>query len=274
MANVIRFIDLTPETYSNQSRDFQMVCALFDNFMNMCKYEIDGMKYLNCPLLCPDAYLDNLSKKLGFEYTSIIYNHDLRRILNSFRRLVQYKGSLKGINGAIRLFMNLRHIYFDYEINIDNKNGMIYIDVYDQVVENTDMLTDILKYILPCGYLFEYRFLVSVPVSDTYESTEDVAAVLINSPNNSLRTSEESPANGTYTSLDSITEKYDGNNEDLINNFNTMQVVSKAAIAEINALLKEGQKHESPSVNYTYQNGVLTILDADYSISDGQLTIM
>lgn len=274
MANVIRFTELTPETYSNQSRDFQMICALFDNFLNMCKYEIDGMQYLNCPMLCPDEYLDNLSKKLGFEHDSIIYNDDLRRILNSFRKLVQYKGSFRGIKESIQLFMNIRHIYFEYEIDVQNEIGKIYINVYDQVVENTDMLTDILKYILPCGYLFEYRFLVSESVSDDYSSAENVSAVLINSPNNSLRVSGESPVNNDYTNLVDVTEKYEGNNEDLINNFNTMQVVSKAAIAEAKALLKEGQKHEAKSVNYVYQNGSLTILDAEYQVDDGQLTIL
>ena len=229
MATVLRFSELTPESYSELSRDFQLICALFDSVLNGCKYTVDSMKYLNVPELCPNQYLKYLSHKLGFEYDSVIYDDELRKILYTFKGLVRYKGSKKGINEAVRLFMNIKHTYFNYRISIDNNEGKIYILIKDQVVSGLEMLTDILKYILPCGYLFEYASVKEFDAETDYTEENTADIVIINNPNNSIKVL----ANGedfddNNATLATIDERY----RPIVNGFNTMQVVSQDEITQ------------------------------------------
>ena len=236
MAKAIQFENLVPETYIDQSRDFQMFCALLDLAFNSCKHQIESMKYINVPELCPDNYLQYLSHKLGFEYDSNIYSDKLRKILICFKRLVQYKGSLKGINDSVHLFMNIQHSYFKYSVEVNPSQSSINIIVYDQVVENLDILSDILKYIIPCGYVFQYRFVTTIAKAQEFGSAQSAQLIIINTLNNSLITSTKSPyGNGSYRKIETVetnpSYQYPNKNP-IINGFNTMQVVEKKSITD------------------------------------------
>ena len=40
---IVRLSDKTPEIYSKESRDFQLLCNVFDCFVNGIKSDIDSM---------------------------------------------------------------------------------------------------------------------------------------------------------------------------------------------------------------------------------------
>jgi len=234
MSKVIRFEELVPETYVNQSRDFQMMCAVLDEAFNACKTDIDMTSRLNDPFLCPAQYLPLLARKLGFDYQTNIYADELRPILACFKRLVSWKGSYKGIKETVNLFMNIKHKYFRYSVELDSLNSIIYITIWDEVIDNLDILSDILRYILPCGYSFAYRSLKQIEnlASLGYMNGQAVYMTLINSINNtavSLRGTNED------ISGSNITPDNDYNyNEGIINAFNTMQVVGYDQIGVFN----------------------------------------
>lgn len=223
MGSILRFENLTPETYSNQSRDFQMMCRLLNVAFNSSMRDADTLRYLNSPEYCPSNQLKKLSHKLGFDYTAIIYDDELRKILMNFKKLVSYKGSLKGISEAIQLFMNIKHKYFDY--TIETRGNMLQIMVMSQTIEDFSILTDILKYIIPCGYSFRYIFARTLPVQlEPIESSQKISAKLINNINNTL-VQIESPQNGSFELVENA-DNSTSITDELINGFNTMQIVS------------------------------------------------
>lgn len=239
MSKVIRFEELVPETYVNQSRDFQMLCAVLDDVYNFCKAHIDMNARLNDPFLCPSQYLPMLARKLGFDYQTVIYEDELRPILACFKRLVSQKGSYKGIKETVNLFMNIKHKYFKYSVELDNNQSIIYITIWDEVLDNLDILSDILRYILPCGYSFKYRSLTSINslASLGFENQQAVTISIINTINNSLVSKLSPDGNGDVADIRSanITPEIDTGlayNEGIINAFNTMQVVGNADLTQ------------------------------------------
>lgn len=243
MGSVLRFENLTPETYVNQSRDFQMMCRLLNIAFNSSMRDSDTLRYLNSPEYCPSNQLKRLSHKLGFDYTAIIYDDELRKILISFKKLVSYKGSLKGINEAIQLFMNIKHKYFDYSIEV--RGNTLQIMVMSQVIEDFSILTDILKYIIPCGYSFKYIFARELPIQlEPIDSAQKISAKLINNINNTL-VQINSPEGGELKYVE------DANNststlDELINGFNTMQVVSNK---DVNDFAESDNEHNAILLN-------------------------
>ena len=47
MSKSIQFENLVPETYVNQSRDFQMMCAVLDIAFNACKADAEDILYFS-----------------------------------------------------------------------------------------------------------------------------------------------------------------------------------------------------------------------------------
>lgn len=204
-----------------------MMTRLLDLMVNAQKHKVEQSFFLNNPDLCPSVYLKLLSKKIGYDYQVIVYEQELRTILQAFKYLVSYKGSLKGISETVNLFMNIKHEYFRYSISVDNEDAIIYIDLQDDVISDLSVLTDILRYILPCGYRLKYRYLVSATISDEIgHYGEKYQISVLNSINN------------TAMSIKSIGDEYVADNlpvaerteGKIINAFNTMQVVSKEQI--------------------------------------------
>lgn len=228
MSEVLRFKDLAPETYSNQSRDFQMLTRLLDLMSNSQMHRAEQSFFLNNPEFCSSDYLRLLSHKLGFDYQSTVYENELRQILQAFKYLVSYKGSLKGISEAVNLFMNIKREYFDYTISVDHKQAIIYIDLYDRVISDLSVLTDILRYILPCGYALKYRPLVLAEFGGAdAEYSQKIQLALLNSLNNTA-IAIKSPEDGSTTLEyipDQVAERIKSK---ILNAFNTMQVVANS----------------------------------------------
>ena len=251
MGKVIRTTEVVPEVYINQSRDFQLLCRLIDIACNAAYANIEKLKFANDYEHCTSENLRKLAQKIGFEYTSNITDDELRKILSCFKYPVSYKGSLRGIQGAIRLFMNIKHIYFRYEINVTSRltglnmpNDTIEIIIYNIKIDNLDILSDILKYILPCGYNFSYVF--AVEINDvqavTIDYAQNIDVGILNTVNNTLY-QIESDGNqyvenaNISTSISADETKSKG----LINAFNTMETVSQEQISES----ADGNKHEA-----------------------------
>ena len=147
--------------------------------------------------------------------------------------------------------MNIKHIYFRYEINVTSRltglnmpNDTIEIIIYNIKIDNLDILSDILKYILPCGYNFSYVF--AVEINDvqavTIDYAQNIDVGILNTVNNTLY-QIESDGNqyvenaNISTSISADETKSKG----LINAFNTMETVSQEQISES----ADGNKHEA-----------------------------
>lgn len=143
---------------------------------------------------------------------------------------MSYKGSLRGISETINLFMNVKKEYFQYSISVDNKNAIIYIDLHDRVISDLSMLSDILRYILPCGYTLKYRPLVKTTLYDaSADYGQKIEMALLNSINNTA-IAIKSPDEGSFQNIPNDTANRI--NSRIVNAFNTMQVVSNEQISD------------------------------------------
>ena len=117
---VLRFQDRVPGVYVNESRDFQVMCRVLDCLINGVKFDIDSITDIIDTNLCDVKLLELLQTKLGFFTSAKISDDDLRYILTAFPYLVQQKGSLSSLEGAIYLFLKINKLQTDVYLNVSN----------------------------------------------------------------------------------------------------------------------------------------------------------
>ena len=162
--SIFRFVENTPDTYVDQSRDFQLLCNLCDLVQNSTKHSIDSMLQILDTGAIPSALIGLLQTKLGFfvpDY-SIYTATALRVILSAFQSIVRQKGSRLAIQSTLNLFMKV--------LNVDNVVTLLFEsddDKYTVKVQasadltDTRILKDIFSYVLPSGYRVVYEQIAS-----------------------------------------------------------------------------------------------------------------
>lgn len=159
--SVFRLQENTPEVYTNTSRDFQLIERLYDCVINGIRFDVDSILNIVDTNSIDSKLLSLLQTKIGFFTQNDITDDDLRYILKAFPVIVKNKGSLKGIEGAVNVFLKLKHVNTNVYIKIFNKQGQ-----YPYIVQiglnmpymDTALLDEILKYVLPTGYVVSYMF--------------------------------------------------------------------------------------------------------------------
>ena len=169
---VFRIQENVPDVYSRKSRDFQLLCNLFDYVNNGVKFDIDSIVDVTDTNLCSDRLLPYLQTKLGFFTNTYINSTSQRIILKAFPYLIKNKGSIKGIVQAIHVFLKTQGV--DGEVSVQNINTETSIDskTHLNILNNVfridigictryldvQILKEILRYIIPTGYTVKYTF--------------------------------------------------------------------------------------------------------------------
>lgn len=167
---MFRIQDLVPEVYPNQSRDFQLFCRLYDIVFNSTKRSIDSMQHTSSTLKCDARLLPLLKTKVGFFSDVEVDDKDLRKILVSFPHIIKYKGSRKSINYIINLYSRLFQSTGRF-INIRQDNSNYVIEVYsDTPVQKTELLVELLRYVIPAGYTVDYYSTKEVKIYQTVKT--------------------------------------------------------------------------------------------------------
>ena len=170
-----RLQDNVPDTYPKRSRDFQLMCNLFDLMNNGVKFDIDTIRSLSDTANCRDSMLTYLQHKLGLFINSDVTEETLRPILKCFPFILRKKGSKQGIVETICLFLTTMHSDGTHSVDILNYgDGNMYgnyvisinVETTNQKIPNIDVLDQLLKYIAPTGYTINYR---------TFAGTSDFA---------------------------------------------------------------------------------------------------
>ena len=81
MPKVFRLQQSVPDVYARKSRDFQMLCNLFDILFGSIKNDIDSMTDILDARTCSERLLSLLQTKLGFFSSQHITNEELRVVL-------------------------------------------------------------------------------------------------------------------------------------------------------------------------------------------------
>lgn len=169
---IFRLSENVPDVYVRESRDFQLLCNLFDCLQGSLKYDIDSIRDITDTALCNERLLPFLQTKLGFFTKLQISAEDLRLILKAFPTIVKNKGSVKGITQAIQVFLKINGLDMESRVEVRNRKQndpagsyIVKISVKGKIPD-TRILTEILRYVLPAGYGLEYAFLTGGIVTD------------------------------------------------------------------------------------------------------------
>lgn len=169
---MIDVIKRTPEEYSKQSRDYQVLARLYSALFNVSKMYIDDMNIW-------DKNIDNKLSLLRARTLNFDPQHDwdldsLDVIVSCFKYLIKYKGTKNALKYIINVMMKIRKIDDDIDestVTIENNN--ITIRLEDDLV-TLGIIDDIIKYILPAGYTYRIIEYKSYDLSDVLVTEAEV----------------------------------------------------------------------------------------------------
>ena len=183
---MIRYQEMVPDYYIEASRDFQVLCRMYDYAMNSLKYNIDSMQNLTDTRCVKDTVLPLLGDKLGIYDKEAFAN---RQMLDALPIALKYKGSLKSVNILLNAFLDSMDV-FDVALALHSKDEesateiseILHrpIGVYSIVIilstfpslTNLHVLDTYLKMVIPTGLKVEYAFGVQKEYFDRFKYKE------------------------------------------------------------------------------------------------------
>ena len=155
---MFRLQNNVPEVYVNESRDFQLLCRLYDSAFGSVKYTIDSIRHTSNANECNGRLVELLKSKVGFFSTLSLTQDELRYVLLAFPSIIRNKGTLEAIKQTIHMWFRLNHIdarLIQLKEDAENRQLIIMTNI---VPKDTTLLTEIFKYICPAGYEIVYDF--------------------------------------------------------------------------------------------------------------------
>lgn len=161
---MIKLQNMTPNVYYNQSRDFQFIGRLFDVLLNSIKTNTELITNLPLNDDLENRLLDLLTMTLGFKSLHEYNIVQLRALCSAFMSLLHKKGTYTAIEKACSVLINAEGITNEFSIDIADNNVTIYLPPN---VNDTNLLKDILIYILPAGMTCEIVKTLRVNIDNT-----------------------------------------------------------------------------------------------------------
>lgn len=161
---MFRLQNNVPSVYTKESRDFQLMCRLYDFLFNGVKFDINSIIEILDAMKINDRLLSLLGTKLGFFTKKQYDSKTLRYVLNAFPYIMKYKGTKKGIELAVSTILRLEGNTETPYVEIINNSLSgehiyeIYIITEQQEIESKIMLQNILEYIIPLGYVVNIHY--------------------------------------------------------------------------------------------------------------------
>lgn len=157
-----------PDVYVEMSRDFQLLCRIYNIFVNSNIITQSKIrKQLNIEQI-DDKLLKLLAGRLGFSSDNYIPTKVMRSILLQFPSMIKNKGTKVGIEQAIKSVIkqtsNVNNVQVS-DITIATGKINVTVESDDISAVDTSYLSDVLKYVVPVGYT------VNVIISQTSANT-------------------------------------------------------------------------------------------------------
>ena len=157
-----------PDVYVEMSRDFQLLCRVYDIFVNSNIITQSKIRQqLNIDQI-DDKLLKLLAGRLGFSSDNYIPTKVMRSILLQFPSMIKNKGTKVGIEQAIKSVIkqtsNVNNVQVS-DITISTGKINVTVESDDAGAVDTSYLSDVLKYVVPVGYT------VNVIISQTSANT-------------------------------------------------------------------------------------------------------
>lgn len=242
---MFRLQNNVPSTYIEQSRDFQLFCRLYDCINNGVQFDISTITDILDPIKVNDRVVKLLATRVGFITDIDIDNTVLRYILSAYPYIIKNKGTRKGIEAAVNAILHAEHSIKAATVEVVNKpaegsNQAEYsVNIYTPIIlssKTKKALNELLKYILPVGYIFDIlpydKLSGNKPLeTDLTLTTSNIIAVQgpltttssVRGSNSQYKTYVKSPDGKDVEVSNTISSNPDINR--LVNNFDTVEVI-------------------------------------------------
>ena len=248
---MFRLQNNVPSTYIEQSRDFQLFCRLYDCINNGVQFDISTITDILDPIKVNDRVVKLLATRVGFITDIDIDNTVLRYILSAYPYIIKNKGTRKGIEAAVNAILHAEHSIKAATVEVVNKpaegsNQAEYsVNIYTPIIlssKTKKALNELLKYILPVGYIFDILPYDKLSGNEPLETDLTLTTSNIIAVQGPLTTTSSVRGSGSRYTINTKGESAAINtNPDinrLVNNFDTVEVIgskqyyAKAAAAE------------------------------------------
>lgn len=98
---MFRFEDNVSKYLVNESRDFQLLCRIYDILYMGQRADIKTIQELNSPSKCKTNVLHLLASKVGFFTDKYIDETALRNIVSAFKSVTKRKGTIEAVKEAV-----------------------------------------------------------------------------------------------------------------------------------------------------------------------------
>lgn len=242
---MFRLQNNVPSTYIEQSRDFQLFCRLYDCINNGVQFDISTITDILDPIKVNDRVVKLLATRVGFITDIDIDNTVLRYILSAYPYIIKNKGTRKGIEAAVNAILHAEHSIKAATVEVVNKpaegsNQAEYsVNIYTPIIlssKTKKALNELLKYILPVGYIFDIlpydKLSGNEPLeTDLTLTTSNIIAVQgpltttssVRGSNSKYKTYVKSSDGKDVEVSSTISSNPDINR--LVNNFDTIEVI-------------------------------------------------
>lgn len=222
---MFRLQDNVPEVYVNSSRDFQLLCRVYDCWHGANKFKIDSITNILDPETASDDVLELLATRVGFFPRIHIDGNVLRNIISAFPYIIKNKGTTLGITEAVNCIL---------KSEIDPKStASVILTIADNNVDiktmndiyNKAALKEVLRYVLPFGYTYSLSL-----YSGVYNPT-NIASV---SSNVTIYQKETSLVGSvkSYSDYSDHTETDQQGYNNVVGTYNTTPVIGKEDIQD------------------------------------------
>ena len=186
---------MIPDIYCQESRDFQLLCNLYGCIVNGIKFDSSSTYKTIDSKTCRAEFLQLLGTKLGFFPEKKFTADQLREALVGFKDLINNKGSLTGVAGAVHVFLKTLGIHNKIRISVTSEDiefgGRLIKDhtvivAIESAVTDTSLLTEIFKYIIPAGYEYIITFYTEIDPYDEFLFKEEVTLIYTSDSVNSV----------------------------------------------------------------------------------------
>lgn len=179
---MIKVEKFTPEIYSKESRDYQLMCRVYDCIFNSTKADVDSIIHLLNTDTISSTFLPLLKTKLGYNSETILKDDELRYILRVFPYIIRAKGSTKAVEQMVNMCLKLYNLNADYQIR-KGEEGSVFGDItldqhsiligIDTVLRSTELLRELCEYVMPSGFQLYVYFYQNVETADMYAFTQN-----------------------------------------------------------------------------------------------------
>ena len=190
---MFRLQDNVPEIYVQASRDFQLFCRLYDAIQGGVKFSIDSLQDATSTKSCNASLLELLKTKLGLFTSTEVSEENMRLVLSAFPYIMRCKGSLRGVHYILNLFSRLTDeheaigIIDEEKLTTDHELHV----TFPRDLKNDTLLIELLKLILPAGYMLTYAIAQRTDTDITFGIDSNLTINMVTKDYNSVYSADD-----------------------------------------------------------------------------------